>query len=114
MIRTIDFNSLASGTIVDDEYSDIGVTVSAVGGSGDAMTFDSANPTGDDTDLASDTLDGLLIISGDGDTSDPDDTDDGGSIFFDFENPVAIKFITLKDIEETGGTIRFFDTTHFI
>jgi Ca2+-binding RTX toxin-like protein len=103
MIRTIDFNALAAGTIVTDEYDNIGVTVSATGGSGDAMTFDSANPTGDDTDLASDTLEGLLIVSTDGDTSDPDDHDGGGSIFFDFETPSWIKFITLKDFEEDGG-----------
>ena len=37
------------------------------------MIFDSANPTGGDQDLASDTLGGLLIISEDGDSSDPDD-----------------------------------------
>lgn len=104
MIRTLDFNAFAAGTVIDDEYQATdGVTVSAVGGSGQAMTFDTNNPTGDDTDLASDTLDGALIISEDGDTSDPDDTDAGGSIFFDFEAPSLIKSLTFKDIEETSG-----------
>ncbi|WP_025054124.1 Ig-like domain-containing protein, partial [Sulfitobacter noctilucicola] len=107
MIRTIDFNAFVAGTVIDDEYvvSD-GVTVSAVArgdGADQAMIFDSNNPTGDDTDLASDTLDGLLIISEDGDSSDPDDNDAGGSIFFDFEDLVRIKSLTFKDIEETSG-----------
>lgn len=104
MIRTLDFNAFAAGTVIDDEYQATdGVLVSAVGGSGQAMTFDTNNPTGDDTDLASDTLDGVLIISEDGDGSDPDDNDAGGSIFFDFESPALIKELTFKDIEETEG-----------
>lgn len=104
MIRTLDFNAFAAGTVIDDEYQATdGVLVSAVGGSGQAMTFDTNNPTGDDTDLASDTLDGVLIISEDGDSSDPDDNDAGGSIFFDFESPALIKELTFKDIEETEG-----------
>lgn len=79
MIRTLDFNPFAAGTVIDDEYE--GVTVSATGGSGQAMVFDSANPTGGDDDLGSDTLGGVLIVSEDGDSSDPDDNAAGGSIF---------------------------------
>ncbi len=107
MIRTLDFNAFPAGTVIDDEYfASDGVTVSVVSNGApvdQAMTFDSNNPTGDDTDLASDTLDGLLIISGDGDSSDPDDFNGGGSIFFDFEEIVRIKSLTFKDIEETAG-----------
>jgi len=61
MIRTLDFNAFPAGTVIDDEYE--GVAISATGGSGDAMIFDSANPTGGDSDLASSTLGGVLIIS---------------------------------------------------
>ena len=104
MIRTLDFNAFAAGTVIDDEYATTeGVTVSATGGSGQAMLFDTNNPTGGDTDLASDTLDGVLIISEDGDSSDPDDNDAGGSLFFDFNEPSFIKSLTFKDIEETSG-----------
>ncbi|MFG6528465.1 MULTISPECIES: Hint domain-containing protein [unclassified Sulfitobacter] len=103
MIRTLDFNAFSAGTIIDDEYADLGVTVSASGGSGDAMIFDSSNPTGGDSDLASDTLEGLLIVSEDGDQSDPDDNAGGGSLFFDFDDMVRMKGVTFKDIEETGG-----------
>ncbi|MEX3315604.1 Hint domain-containing protein [Sulfitobacter sp. PS-8MA] len=103
MIRTLDFNAFAAGTVIDDEYADLGVTVSASGGSGDAMIFDSANPTGGDRDLASDTLEGVLIVSEDGDSSDPDDNAGGGSLFFDFDDAVRMKGVTFKDIEETSG-----------
>lgn len=104
MIRRLDFNAFAAGTVIDDAYRETnGVTVSAVGGSGQAMVFDTNNPTGDDTDLASDTLNGVLIISEDGDNSDPDDNDAGGSIFFDFDGPSRMKSLTFKDIEETSG-----------
>ncbi|MEP2955424.1 MAG: Hint domain-containing protein [Sulfitobacter sp.] len=103
MIRTLDFNAFSAGTIIDDEYAALGVTVSASGGSGDSMIFDSANPTGGDNDLASDTLEGLLIVSEDGDQSDPDDNAGGGSLFFDFDDMVRLKGVTFKDIEETSG-----------
>jgi hypothetical protein len=104
MIRTLDFNAFAAGTVIDDEYlASDGVTVSATGGSGQAMIFDSNNPTGGDTDLGSDTLDGLLIISEDGDSGDPDDNAGGGVIAFDFEDLSHIKSLTFKDIEEGSG-----------
>ena len=103
MIRTLDFNAFTAGTVMDDEYAALGVTISATGGSGQAMIFDSANPTGGDEDLASDTLEGLLIVSEDGDSSDPDDNATGGSLFFDFEDLVRMKGMTFKDIEETSG-----------
>ena len=60
------------------------------------MIFDSANPTGGDDDLGSDTLGGVLIISEDGDSTDPDDNAAGGSICFDFDDVVRMKSITLK------------------
>ena len=112
MIRTLDFNAFAAGTVVDNEYADEGVTISATGGSGQAMIFDSANPTGGDSDLASDTLGGVLIISEDGDSSDPDDYACGGTLAFDFDAPVRIKQLTFKDIEESNGPgtfVRFLD-----
>ncbi|MGC1497993.1 MAG: tandem-95 repeat protein [Sulfitobacter sp.] len=110
MLRTLDFNTFTAGTVIDNEYE--GVTISATGGSGQAMIFDSANPTGGDEDLASDTLGGLLIISEDGDSSDPDDNASGGTISFDFDNLVTMKSITFKDIEEStppGTQIFFYD-----
>ncbi|MEP5729658.1 MAG: tandem-95 repeat protein [Sulfitobacter sp.] len=104
MIRTLNFDAFDAGTVVDDEYQESdGVTISATGGSGQAMIFDTANPTGDDDDLASDTLGGVLIISEDGDSDDPDDNASGGSIFFDFDCESTIKSLTFKDIEAGDG-----------
>ena len=108
MIQTLDFNSFAAGTVIDNEYRALGVTVSASGGANQAMIFDSANPTGGDDDLASDRLGGVLIISEDGDGADPDDNASGGSLFFDFALPALIKSLTLKDIENGGDARMIF------
>ena len=109
MIRTLDFNALPAGTVVDNEYEALGVTVSATGGSCKAMIFDSSNPTGGDHDLATDNLGGVLIISEDGDRHDPDDNASGGTLSFDFDDAVQMKEITFLDIEETA-CMNFYDT----
>ena len=67
----------------------------------DAMIFDSANPTGGDSDLATASQGNILIISEDNDSSDPDDAV-GGEIVFDFDYPSDLYDIKLIDIEETG------------
>ena len=103
--HVIDFEGFAAGTVIDDEYANLGVTISATGGSNQAMIFDSANPTGGDTDLATANEGNILIISEDGDSSDPDDNAGGGTITFDFNNGVDINSINFVDIEETGGQV---------
>lgn len=89
-MTVINFNDLSAGTVVDNEYSAEGVTVSAVGGSGQAMIFDTANPTGGDWDLQTNNLGKALIISEDGDSSDPDDNASGGILRFTFDNPTEV------------------------
>jgi len=101
-------NPLAAGTVIDDEYQNLGVTISAT--QFGAMIFDSANVTGGDTDLATDTEGNILIISEDGDSSDPDDNAGGGVITFDLDNAVDFNSINLVDIEEAGGEVRTTDT----
>ena len=101
MIRTIDFNSLATGETVTDQYSDIGVRIVTAGtppGEDQAMIFDTNNPTGGDDDLATDNLDNVLIISEDGDATDPDDNATGGAINFEFDSPVLVKSLTFLDL----------------
>ncbi|MEL6266566.1 MAG: SdrD B-like domain-containing protein, partial [Pseudomonadota bacterium] len=100
----IDFESFAMGETLTTQVD--GVTISATGGSGDAMVFDSANPTGGDGDLATQVaqLGNILIISEDGDSSDPDDNAGGGSLTFDFDLPAKVFDIKVIDTEE-GGTI---------
>ena len=110
MIRTIDFNNLATGENVTNQYEDIGVRVSATAtppGSDKAMIFDSNAPTGGDTDLATDNLDNVLIISEDGNAAAPNDNETGGAFTFKFDDPVSIKSLTFLDIEG-GARLLFF------
>jgi len=102
MIRTIDFNSLATGENVTSQYEDIGVRITATAtppGSNGAMIFDTNNPTGGDTDLATGNLDNVLIISQDGDAANPNDNTTGGAFSFQFDDTVAIKSLTFLDLE---------------
>ncbi|MEM1159491.1 MAG: SdrD B-like domain-containing protein [Pseudomonadota bacterium] len=98
----LDFEGFSAGDILTDLD---GLTISASGGSGDAMIFDSQNPTGGDSDLETQVTQqgNILIISEDGDSGDPDDAI-GGTITFDFDNPAQIFDIKVIDTEE-GGTI---------
>lgn len=127
-MTTIDFDDLTSGDFVSTQYP--GVTINAVnnrtGAQNAAMVFDSANPTGGDLDLGTpnqqynngpgvgsggatnDTpLGNVLIISEDGDTTDPDDEAHGGVFTFTFDDPVTINHIDLLDIDynEPGGSV---------
>ncbi|WP_052249673.1 cadherin-like domain-containing protein [Tateyamaria sp. ANG-S1] len=108
MTKFIDFNSLATGTVVDNEFSAEGVTISAVGGSNKAMIFNTAHPTGGDSDLRTTNLGKALIISEDGDSHDPDDNAGGGKINFTFDDPSSVNRLTFLDIEE-GARVKFFD-----
>ena len=107
---TLDFegDDLAAGTIINDQYDGIGLTIST-SSEHDAMLFDTNNQTGDDSDLAASDLGNVLIISEDGDTSDPDDNAQGGTLSFKWDTSVDITGVDLLDIDESGGSITFFD-----
>ena len=107
-MTVINFIDLSGGTVVDDEYSALGVTITASGGSNQAMIFDTANPTGGDTDLATSNLGGALIISEDGDSSDPDDNATGGTLSIAFDTETTVGSLTFLDNEE-GAMVRFYD-----
>ena len=104
-------NALAAGTIIDSEYENLGLSISA--SQFGAMIFDSANPTGGDHDLETPgyginnhtALGNILIISEDGDSHDPDDNAHGGKIAFTFDNAVNVNSIDFLDIEEKGGQV---------
>ncbi|MGF1512788.1 MAG: esterase-like activity of phytase family protein, partial [Elainellaceae cyanobacterium] len=101
----LDFEGdVAAGTVITDQLS--GVTVSTSGP--EAMIFDTANPTGGDTDLASDSLGNVLILSEDGDATNPDDSDSGGTFEFTWDELVNVASVGLLDIEEAGGSITAF------
>ena len=103
---TIDFESpaLPAGTFITDQLTGVTVTATGLG----AMLFDTVNPTGGDTDLASETLGNVLILSEDGNSANPDDDAAGGTFQFLFDNRVNIASVQFLDIEEAGGTIELF------
>lgn len=103
---------LPKGTIVSDQFA--GVSIAAFrannpSAGNQAMVFDSANPTGGDSDLATSNLGGVLIISEDNDSGDPDDNASGGTFVFDFDAPSDIGSLTFLDTEEPQPIVRLFD-----
>ncbi|MGF1534976.1 MAG: alkaline phosphatase [Elainellaceae cyanobacterium] len=102
-VATADFEGLAAGTIVSDQIT--GFTVATSGP--EAMIFDTANPTGGDFDLASDTLGGVLILSEDGNSDNPDDNANGGTFQFTFDELVTLESIGVFDIERAGIIVAY-------
>lgn len=102
---TIDFDSagLEAGTVISDQLTGLTVATSGL----EAMIFDTANPTGGDNDLASDTLGNVLILSEDGDSIDPDDNAKGGTFEFTFDEQVTLESIGFFDIEKAGVIIAY-------
>ena len=129
---TLDFNNLSKGTVVKNQYSSQGVTISADSdrrnGFDGAMIFDTTKPTGNDYDLGTPnkkfggpgsptlnvssgngvgnftSLKKTLIISEDGDSNDPDDEGYGGTITFMFDQPIRMKSVGLLDIDRGEST----------
>lgn len=121
--------SPTAGRIIDDEWSDMGMTVSATNANGEhpdlAVIFDSANPTGADADLATpgvgpgnDTALGKLLVIPEAGMDDgggfldapPDDEAFGGTIRFDFQEAITICSVTLVDMDDAGTSeLRFWE-----
>ncbi len=113
---TVDFETTAAGdkllagTSITNQYDSFsGLTISTPRDEFGAMIFDSANPTGGDFDLATEDQGNVLIISEDGDSSDPDDKAGGGTIRFQWSDDVLVKSIGLLGIDRSGGSITAFD-----
>ncbi|OUC08963.1 hypothetical protein RY27_05845, partial [Litorilinea aerophila] len=136
-LDTIDFETnaagspLSKGQIIDEEWAAWGIHVTTDRGPGHpAMIFDSTQPSGGDADLGTPNEDfggpgdgegggvgepgennraqgKVLIISEDGDMSDPDDNGSGGTILFTFDHPVQIDQVHILDIDddEAGGWV---------
>jgi hypothetical protein len=132
-VLTLDFetdaagNPIQPGQFIDDEYAAWGVSISAQNNRGPdaAITFDSANPTGGDPDLATPgyhasndrALGNILIIAedvrdrnNDGYVDDPDDQAgrNPGYFSFLFDAPQYFGEATMVDIEE-GGSVELFN-----
>ena len=107
---TVDFEGedLSAGDLITDQFADLGLTISTPSEFG-AMLFDTNNPTGGDLDLAASGLGNVLILSEDGDVTDPDDNAQGGVLTFEWDELVGVTGIGLLDIDEPGGSITFYD-----
>jgi uncharacterized repeat protein (TIGR01451 family) len=128
-------NPLAAGTLIAEQWSDWGVHITTSNPTNHpVMIFDSSNPTGNDPDLGTPNQDfsgpgvgnggksgqpgensvaqgKILIISGDGDTEDPDDYVGGGTITFTFDQPTPVDEVHILDIEESGSKVRAWNAT---
>lgn len=111
---TLTFDSLSAGDVVTGQFP--GVTVSATGGSGQAIVFDTDSPTGGDDDLGSPltrvgpdegsvAAGNVLIISEDGDLNDPDDNGSGGVFTFDFDGVVTFLGFDGVDFTDAGANL---------
>ena len=139
LLTTINFDTdglganTTAGQVIDDEYANLGLTIATDDPAGHpAMIFDSANPSGGDLDLgtANEDFGGpgvgaggeagqpgenntafgkVLIISEDGDSSDPDDDASGGTIYFNFDSDVEIVSLAVLDIENNVSFVRTYD-----
>ena len=120
-------SDMVAGLTIDNQWDEIGITISAVnsapGHPDRSILFDTGNPTGGDTDLATPNLgafgndtalgNALIIaeneIGAPGLVTNPDDEAAGGSLIFDFKEPATICSVTLLDIDEVPGTeLRFY------
>ena len=104
----LDFNSLSAGDLVNAQFIESGVRISSLDPDHPVMVFDSANPTGNDFDLGTSGNGNLLILSEDGDASDPDDDRDGGTMVFEFSGPATINSLDFID-QGRGTLIRLYD-----
>ncbi|MEM9802232.1 MAG: hypothetical protein AAGA20_18040 [Planctomycetota bacterium] len=118
-----------AGTIVTNQYQDIGLTISAMNdtpGNPDAcVLFDSENPTGNDPDLMTpgpginntEPLGLVLVIAendvdsnGDGLIDDPDDEAGGGEFLFEFDEDVTFFSARVLDVDGVERDVfTFFD-----
>ena len=128
-------NPLNAGD-VNDSNTWSGIDISIIGTTPPGlslMIFDTENPTGNDFDLGTPNQDfggpgvgaagglgqpgennvGLgnaLIISEDGDSSDPDDDGDGGIMIFIFDEAVEVRQIQTLDADDNSpGVVRLYD-----
>lgn len=130
-------NPLPAGTIITDQWADIGVTLSTNSPTNHPlMIFDTGNPTGGDWDLGtpnedfggpgigagggagmpgenSVALGNALIIAQENDPSDPNDYVRGGTITISFDPAATILATEILDIEEeTQGVVELYDSSN--
>lgn len=120
---------LVAGENVTNQYGSLGLFIAAMnntlGNPDKAIVFDTANVTGEDTDLATpgpginnNTALGMVLIIAeddvdddmDGNVDDPDDEQYGGTMSFSFVSDILFQSATLLDIDEDEtGALEFYD-----
>ena len=95
------FNS----TVPTGQDKDLGTPNKDFGGAGNGNGGSSGEPGENAVDLGN-----VLIISEDGDSSDPDDDAKGGTIHFGFTTPVDICSVGMLDIEESFSGIKTYSS----
>jgi hypothetical protein len=131
----LNFEGFAAGTWMREQYAPMGVHISANNSTSShpdkAIIFDSANPTGDDSDLATPGYHAtntvpygkILILAendrdqnSDGLVDDPDDEGNqpAGWIKFRLDFVAPSGHVDLIDIEETGGTLKFYLNSNLV
>jgi len=96
---TLDFSGPPAGTILDEQYANFGVHISAVANGGhpdELIVFDTNAPPTHDPDLAVD-IGNIAVLAenvddanGDGLVDDPDENNFGGHVTFTFDQAVRI------------------------
>ena len=104
----LDLSTLGAGDIVQQQFIEDGVRVSSFNPDNQVMVFDADNPTGGDAELGVPGQGNILILSEDGDATDPDDNADGGTFVFEFIGPATVNSLGFVDAEE-GAEIRLYD-----
>jgi hypothetical protein len=142
-IPTLDFETdaagaaLVAGQVIDTEWAAWGVRVTTNSAANHpAMIFNTANPTGGDTDLGaanqafggpgvgvgggasmpgsnSAPLGKVLIVAESANSANPDDSANGGTLIFTFDYSVRIDDVQILDIDNVGaaGTIKAYRDT---
>lgn len=130
-------NTLAAGTDVSETWASYGIHISTSVSGNPPIVFDSGNPTGGDNDLGtpntafggpgvgsgggsgmlganSISLGNLLVIGDDGGVI--GDYGNGGYLYIDFDNPVAIKSLEFIDVDEyeVNNWVRAYDGSNNI
>lgn len=108
------FSSLKEGDVVTNQLELF--TVNAVGGSGKAMIFDSncsgSNCSGQDPDLGVN-LGNILIVSEDGNSSDPDDSSSASKLILNLRKDIIPRSLYLVDVEE-GASVKLYKDSSLV
>ena len=126
-------NATVAGQVIDNEYANLGITVTTNNPEHPATIFDSTYPTGGDFDLGSPNEDfggagigdaggsgmpgensqsqGKILILQETIGGEPDDNNVGGRIVFNFATAVDIVDVSVLDIDQNPARVRLYNAS---